>query len=363
MKIQQIETYSQNNLSLVRVTTDDGSTGWGQIAPFNADISAIVLHRQISAQALGQNAFEISSLVDRILEATYKFPGSYICRALTGLETALWDLRGKIEEKSVCELIGGTPGLFPVYGSSMRRDIQPKDEAERLMRLRDQDGYQAFKIRVGSVCGHDQDQWEGRTETLAPTVRQAIGQNIALLVDGNSCYTPRKAIQVGQMLEDNQVCHFEEPCPYWELEWTAEVTAALDLDVAGGEQDCWLPVWRRMIDIDAVDVVQPDICYLGGLDRAMRVAKMAQAKGKSCVPHSANLSLVTVFSLHLMGAIENAGNYVEFSIEPTGWTKKLFTPALTVMDGKVQIPSAPGWGIEIQPAWLESADYQLSTAS
>ena len=100
MKIQQIETYSQTNLSLVRVTTDDGSTGWGQIAPFNADISAIVLHRQISAQALGQNAFEISSLVDRILEATYKFPGSYICRALTGLETALWDLRGKIEEKS-----------------------------------------------------------------------------------------------------------------------------------------------------------------------------------------------------------------------------------------------------------------------
>jgi len=100
LKIQQIETYSQTNLSIVRVTTDDGSTGWGQISPFNADISAIVLHRQISAHALGQNAFEISSLVDRILEATYKFPGSYICRALTGLETALWDLRGKIEEKA-----------------------------------------------------------------------------------------------------------------------------------------------------------------------------------------------------------------------------------------------------------------------
>ena len=168
MKIQQIETYSQNNLSLVRVTTDDGSTGWGQIAPFNADISAIVLHRQISAQALGQNAFEISSLVDRILESTYKFPGSYICRALTGLETALWDLRGKIEEKSVCELIGG------IYRRRMR-----------LMRLRDQYCYQAFKIREGSVCGYDQDQWEGRTETLVLTVRKEIGENIALL--GQRC--------------------------------------------------------------------------------------------------------------------------------------------------------------------------------
>ena len=95
----------------------------------------------------------------------------------------------------------------------------------------------------------------------------------------------------------------------------------------------------------------------------MRVAKMAQAKGKLCVPYSANLSLVTAFSLHLMGAIENAGKYVEFSIEPTVWTKKLFTPALTVIDEKVQIPSAPGWGIEMKPDWLESTTYQLSTAS
>ena len=80
------------------------------------------------------------------------------------------------------------------------------------------------------------------------------------------------------MLEDHGVCHFEEPCPYWELEWTKEVADALDLDVTGGEQDCELPTWRRMIEMRAVDVVQPDVCYLGGLTRTLRVAAMAQRR-------------------------------------------------------------------------------------
>jgi len=361
LNIQKIETYTRTNVSLVRVITDSGACGWGQTSPYNADISATVLHRQIAPHALGKSAFSISPLVNQIIEANYKFPGSYICRALTGLETALWDLRGKLEERSVCQILGGKPRWFPVYGSSMRRDITPNDEAERLNQLKDQFGYTAFKIRIGSVCGQNQDQWEGRTETLVPTIRKAIGDRVALLVDGNSCYTPSKAIEVGRMLESNGVCHFEEPCPYWELEWTAEVTAALDLDVTGGEQDCWIPTWKRMIEIDAVDIVQPDICYIGGVERTLQVSQMAESKGKICLPHSANLSLVTVFSLHLMGAIQNAGNYVEFSIEPTIWTQNLFEPTLKVVDGKVQIPSAPGWGIEVNTKWLESSRYQQSS--
>ncbi len=361
MNIQKIETYTKTNVSLVCVTTDSGASGWGQIAPYNSDISATILHRQIAPHALGKQAFNISSLVDHVMDVTYKFPGSYVCRALTGLETALWDLQGKTEEQSVCEILGGEHRCFPVYGSSMRRDITPDDEAERLYQLKDQFGYTAFKIRIGSVCGHDHDYWEGRTEAIVPSVREAVGEETALLVDANSCYSPQKAIDVGRMLEDNGVCHFEEPCPYWELDWTAEVTAALELDVTGGEQDCWLPTWKRMIEIDAVDIVQPDICYIGGIERTLRVAEMAREKGKLCIPHSANLSLVTIFSLHLMGAIQNAGNYVEFSIEPTAWTQELFDPNLSVVDGKVQIPSEPGWGININPKWLESSQYQQSS--
>ena len=363
MKIQSIETFTNEFVSLVRVRTNDGAEGWGQISPYNADISALVMHRQVAPHALGKNATDIEALVDRIVEIEFKFPGSYLQRALGGLDTALWDLCGKLEGKSVCELLGGQPRPFPVYASSMRRDISPAEEAERLVRLKDTYGYNAFKFRIGKDCGHDEDEWPGRTEAILPAIRNALGDEVTLLVDANCCYTPAKAIEVGRLLEADGVCHFEEPCPYWEFEWTAEVSQALKVPVAGGEQDCSLAQWRRIVKLRAFDIVQPDVCYVGGLTRALRVAAMAKEAGLTCIPHSANLSLVTVFSLHMMGAIENAGPYVEFSIEPTSyhpWRVGLFAPALEANDGKVKIPDGPGWGVEINASWLAKANYQMS---
>jgi len=360
LKIKSIETFTRGNVSIVRLRTDDGAEGCGQISTYDADISAMVMHRKIAPHALGKDPADIDAIVDRCIETNYKYPWSFVCRALAGLDTAIWDLHGRREEKSVCELLGGTPRPITAYGSSMRRDIKPADEAKRLVHLRDTKGYRAFKIRIGKVCGHDQDQWPGRTEALVPTVRKAIGDDVSLLVDANSCYTPAKAIEVGKILEDNNVCHLEEPCPYWELEWTAKVTAALKVPVAGGEQDNDLAQWRRMIRMRAVDVVQPDICYVGGLTRALRVAALAAKENMSCVPHSANLAMVTVFTLHILGAIPNAGPYLEFSIEPAGWTKDIYYPGLEVRDGRVAIPDGPGWGVTVNPSWLAAAKRQIS---
>ncbi|MGD8240718.1 MAG: mandelate racemase/muconate lactonizing enzyme family protein [Armatimonadota bacterium] len=361
MRVKSIETFATKSVTIVRVRTEDGAEGYGQTSPFNADITATVLHRQIVPHVLGKDVSDFDALVDRCVERNHKFPWSYVCRALTGVETALWDVRGKQEGKSVCELLGAAPRPIVAYGSSMRRDITPEDEAERLARLMDSHGYRAFKIRVGTTCGHNRDAWPGRTEALVPTVRKAVGDDVALLVDGNSCYTPDKAIEVGRdVLEPSGVCHFEEPCPYWELEWTAEVAKALDVPVAGGEQDNDLAQWRRMIAMDAVDIVQPDICYVGGLTRGLRVAKMAEEAGKPCVPHSANRSMVTVFTLHMLAAIPNAGPHLEFSIEPSGWTEELLSPSLEAEDGKVPIPAGPGWGVEINEAWLQKAEYEIS---
>jgi L-alanine-DL-glutamate epimerase-like enolase superfamily enzyme len=367
MKIQRLETFCNSFVGFVRVTTDSGQQGWGQFSPYNADITAQVFHRQVARWAVGADALDIESLVTTIPEREHKFPGSYLMRALTGLDTALWDLRGKIEKKSVCELLGGKPRPFPVYASSMKRgEITPEAEAERLARLKDEFGYDAFKFRVGKECGHDEDEWPGRTEAIVPQVRKALGTEARLLVDANSGYSPKKAIEVGRMLEQHGICHFEEPCPYWEYRWTKEVADALDLDVTGGEQDCELALWRFMIDLRAVDVVQPDVCYLGGINRTLKVAAMAKAAGLPVTPHSANLSLVTVFTLHLMGAIENAGPYVEFSIEGPDyypWQDNLFSPALVAKDGKVQIPEGPGWGVEIDKDWLARAAYRQTEVS
>ncbi len=364
LKIKSIETFTQgNSLSIIHLKTDDGSEGYGQTAPFDADISATVLHRKIAPLFLGQDPADLSLIGDRCIEDNYKFPWSFVCRALGGVDTAVWDLLGRRVKKSVCELLGGKPRPFPVYGSSMSRAIKPEEEAARLVRLRDAHGFGAFKVRIGKVCGHDQDQWPGRTEALIPAVRKALGDKVNVLADGNSCYTPPKAIQVGRMLEEHNCGHFEEPCPYWELEWTAEVAEALKIAVAGGEQDNDLAQWRRLIGMHAVDIAQPDICYIGGLTRALRAAAMADKGGLKCVPHSANLSLVTVFTLHMMGAIPNAGPHIEFTIEKDQWTDNLYQPALGVREGKVQIPDGPGWGVTINPEWLTKAKREVSERS
>jgi len=363
MRIATLETFGNEHVALVRVRTDEGHEGWGQVAPYHADLTAQVFHRQVAPHALGRDALDLDSLVDEIPEREHKFPGSHLYRALAGLDTALWDLRGRLEGTSVCELLGGRLRAVRAYGSSMRRDIAAADEAARLARLRDRHGFDAFKVRVGKEVGRDEDEWPGRTEDVVRAVRAALGDEVALLVDANSCYSPGRAIEVGRMLEAHGVCHFEEPCPYWELEWTREVTRALDLDVAGGEQDWDLRVWRELTGTRVVDVVQPDVCYAGGLTRALRVAELARAAGLPCTPHAANQSLVLVFTLHLLGAIANAGPYVEFSVEPDGyypWQAGMYEPRPQVVDGVVEFPAGPGWGVEISPEWLARAEHRVS---
>ena len=240
-------------------------------------------------------------------------------------------------------------------------------EAERFLRLRDRHGFDAFKFRIGAEYGHDIDEWPGRTEGIVPMIRRKLGDKVDLLVDANSAFSPRRAIEVGRLLEDNGICHYEEPCPYWELEQTKEVRDALSIDITGGEQDCFMPVWRHMIEMGAVDIVQPDVCYMGGMVRTLRVAAMAAAAGLPCTPHSANLSMVTLFTMHLLRAIPNGGAYLEFSIEEADyypWQYGLFRKSpYDVRDGAVTVSAEPGWGVEISPEWLDKATYQSSEAA
>ena len=363
MKIVSVESFGNADVALIRVRTDDGAEGWGQVAPYHADITAHILHRQIAPHALGREATDIEHLVDDIPELEHKFPGSHLYRALAGLDTALWDLRGKLAGTSVAGLLGEDVGDVRAYASSMRRDITPEAEAERLVGLRERHGFDAFKVRVGKECGHDEDEWPGRTEAVVETVRRALGDDSALLVDANGCYSPSKAIEVGRMLEHHGVTHFEEPCPYWELEWTREVTRALEIDVTGGEQD-WDPrVWRTMVETRTVDVVQPDVCYAGGFTRALRVASLGEEAGLRCTPHSANHSLVLIFALHLLGAIALPGPFVEFSIEPDAdypWQVGMYEPRPEVVDGAVRVPEGPGWGVEISSEWLARSQHRIS---
>ncbi len=364
MKISKLETFCTEDVGFVRVTLEDGSTGWGQVSTYHSDITSSVLHRQVAPWVLGKDAGDIDALSSTVFDREHKFPGSYICRAIGGVDTALWDCRGKQAGKPVAELLGGSSGPLRAYASSMKRDITPSGEAERFKALRGEFGFDAFKFRVGAECGHDQDEWPGRSEEIVPTVRAALGDDVSLLVDGNSCYSPPKAIALGKILEDNGIEHFEEPCPYWEMEQTKQVTDALSIDVTGGEQDWDLQHWKRMMDMHVVDVLQPDVMYMGGISRTLQMTRMAEKAGYMCTPHCANLSMVTLFTMHLLRAIPNAGKYLEFSIEGTDyypWQQDLFVKdPYAIRDGKATVTDEPGWGVEISPDWLAQSTYQKS---
>jgi L-alanine-DL-glutamate epimerase-like enolase superfamily enzyme len=164
------------------------------------------------------------------------------------------------------------------------------------------------------------------------------------------------------MLEEQGYFHFEEPCPFPELEQTAQVAAALDIPVAGGEQDISLSQFHRMISGQMVDIVQPDVGYIGGLSRARKVAVLAEAAGIPCTPHCANDSLLQVFTLHLAAAMPACTQYQEWSVEVTSWSQGVYHPMLRVVDGKVPAPTAPGWGVELEDEFVREAELTTSRA-
>jgi L-alanine-DL-glutamate epimerase-like enolase superfamily enzyme len=362
MKIDSIETFHRdNNLALVKVRTDDGVEGWGQTSPYLAGQSVPALHDQIAPWFLGADPWDVAAIVDRCIRGEYKFYGTVLYRALCGVETAVWDVLGRSVGRPVYQLLGGTVRTsIGVYGSSMRRDITPEDEAERLTGLVESGRFSGFKIRIGSVMGQDADAAPGRTEKIIPYVREQLGDGISLRADANGCYSPAEAIRVGRILEASGYYHFEEPCPYPHLEATRTVADALDIPVAGGEQDQVLEHFHRMINTGAVDIVQPDIGYVGGMVRARKVALMAEAAGMPCTPHCANTSLLQIFTLHLAACSPSINQFQEWSIEDVSWTKDLYSGLPEVNRSMIELSAAPGWGITVNEDFLSSSTTRVS---
>lgn len=361
MKIVRIETWLGEHQAVVRVFTDDGTEGIGQTSPHQPGITVEVLHTLVAPFFLGQNPWDIERLVEHCLASQYKFTGTFLYRALCGIDTALWDLLGKLTGQPVYRLLGGLERAeVPMYASSMRRDISPDEEADRMSREVDTHGFKCVKVRIGDRMGGDRDASPGRTEHLIPLMRQVLGDAIDINADANGGYSAFKAIQIGRLLEQFNYHHFEEPCPFPKIESTALVAAALDIPVAGGEQDNSLEQFHRMITMRAVDIVQPDIGYIGGMSRARMVARMAEIAGLPCTPHCANRSM-QVFTLHLAAAMPSCHHYQEWSIEYSArWASQIFEPELVVKNGVVQVPNKPGWGIQVMPSYFNSAVQRTS---
>lgn len=363
-RIDRIETFLREQVLVVRVTTDDGREGWGQAAPYQAGLTEHVLHEMVAPMFLGADPWDVEALVHRTLRANHKFLGGFLHRAVGGIDTALWDLNAKSAGVPVYKLLGGASRTsIPVYVSSMIRTTTPEEEAARIQEQIVARGFRAVKTRVGQEMGADEDAWPGRTARIIKVMRESLGDDIELSADANGGFSVGHAVRVGRMLEDYGYFHFEEPVPYPDIEGTAHVTATLDIPVSGGEQDYSLSQFRRMLGMRAVDIVQPDVGYIGGVSRARKVAIMAEAAGIPCTPHCANHSLLQVFSLHLAIAMPACSQYQEWSAESPAWQRDLYSPLPEVIDGEVAAPTLPGWGVEIDSAFLRSTSPRASVLS
>jgi L-alanine-DL-glutamate epimerase-like enolase superfamily enzyme len=371
-------------LCFVNVNLDNGLQGLGQTAPFSADISAMIMHKQIAQAAigkelsLGSSPAEIEANVRKFVKAplaagspgelcetiawrNYKHLGSHLYRTLAGLDTAIWDALGKLAGKPVCEMLGGKRRAVSVYGSSMDRVMPEEDEAARMKRLYEQ-GVGAFKLHCAHPNGKNIDTRPGRTERVVKLVRETIG-SAELYVDVNGNYSPEFAVSKIPFLKEHGVSILEEPCEYWELEQTREVHKAaqnMGILISGGEQDYMLPQWRAYCNPPAVDVVQPDICYIGGFSRALLVANMSEAGGQRSTPHCANRSMLPVFSSHYLCVVENGFPFMEYSIESEPWTDGVVEGLPPLDKGKFTPSEKPGWGVSINSDWLKKSAYQIT---
>jgi L-alanine-DL-glutamate epimerase-like enolase superfamily enzyme len=361
-KIASVETFVSGGVCIVRVRTDDGLEGYGQTAPGQPAITASVLHELIVRNYLGQDPFDVAALSDACVRAEYKFLGSFLFRALSGVDTALWDLMGRATGRPVYQLLGGkVRDRIPVYGSGMRRDTSPEEETERMTRAVADFGFRCVKAKIGVRNGRDSEPSDGRTAKLVPLLRKELGDSVEISADANGAYSPAQAVRVGRLLEEYRYYHLEEPNPSWELDNMGAVAASLDIPIGAGEQEFSLEIVRRMVAERLVDVIQPDVCYIGGLTRARKVAEIADIAGIPCTPHCSNRSMVQIFTAHFVAAMPACTQFQEWSIEDQSATNGLYDPVPVPRDGFIELSDRPGWGVEIPAAFLDGATQQKST--
>jgi L-alanine-DL-glutamate epimerase-like enolase superfamily enzyme len=343
--IESIELLYNGRFYTVRTRSKDGAEG---IAVTNDKAAYLypILQQRVIPFFLNKDARDLEALIDGVFVANsnYKLAGLALWCCIAWVEFSILDLLGQIAQKSVGQLLGTILRTeIPIYVASGRRDTTPEQEVAILQGRIAETGARAVKFKVGGRMSKNADSLAGRTEGLIRLSRKVLGDEITIHADGNGSYDPSRAIEIGKMLEEISAYFYEEPCPFDHLEDTKAVADALTIPIAGGEQETSLRRFRWMLLNNAVRIVQPDLHYNGGMIRTIRVARMAAAAGKSITLHISD-GLCYAQMLHFAAITPNSGAFQEFKtgIEETGG---YFAPPLQAKDGKVSVPTRPGWGL------------------
>jgi L-alanine-DL-glutamate epimerase-like enolase superfamily enzyme len=274
------------------------------------------------------------------------------------IEFAILDMMGRIANKTLGQLIGDIHHkTVEVYQATEYREKSVEESMELITRDVEEYNAKALKIKIGGLMFMFDDMRHtppaGRTEKMIPLVRKTFGDKMTLYADSNGYYSVDEAIRVGKLLQQYKFEFFEEPVYFDWREETKEVTEALTIPIALGEQENSMHGFRWLIANNAIKIVQPDTFYFGGYIRSMQVARMADAFGIKCTPHMTGGDLGFLYMMHFVSALPNALRFHEFKGFKTDVVYECKTSPLKSVDGVVKVPTGPGSGVDIDPDFLK----------
>lgn len=357
--IESVELLRRGNSFLCRVRSRDGAEGIS-VAHGTMNILYPIFVRCLQPFFVQQDARRLDELMEKALVYSFNFRmgGLAIGIPLATVEFAILDMMGRIAGRSVGQLLGKIHNThIPVYQATEWRE-KPAEESVALIRAAvEESKAHAVKIKVGALMFMTKDLDAtgpaGRTEAIIPLIRQTFGDEMALYADANGYYEDvDDAIRVGKLLEQYNYGYFEEPVFFDWLEGTKQVADGLTIPIAGGEQQHSIHAFRWLLANDGLDIVQPDHYYFGGMIRSLKVARMAESLGRSCIPHLSG-GFGFIYMLHLVSVMPNAGPHIEFK----GYEDvpiECRTSSLRVEDGKIKVPTGPGIGVELDPDFVKT---------
>jgi L-alanine-DL-glutamate epimerase-like enolase superfamily enzyme len=364
--IERLELLRHEDSFLCRVRSRDGAEGLSVGHGSLRVLYPLFVHN-LQPFFIGKDARDLDLLLEKVFVYSFNFRynGISIGTPLATIELAVLDMLGRVAGTPFARLVGEVhhPEVS-VYQATEYRE-RPVEESLELIR-RDVAEYdaRALKIKVGGLMFMTTDiravSPPGRTEAIIPLVRKTFGEGMALYADANGFYPVEEAIRVGRLLEEHRYGFFEEPVMFDWYEETRQVADALAMPVAGGEQEYSLHGFRWLIGNDALQIVQPDTYYFGGMIRSLQVARMAAAFGKSCTPHMSGGGLGFLYMVHFVSALPNAAPHHEFKGLRTSVPFECRTSPLKVVGGAIKVPTGPGFGVDVDPDWV--AKHRVVTA-
>lgn len=319
------------NWLFVKIETDEGVYGIGECSGWPRVIERAV--QDLTTVLIGEDPRDIDRLWQRLYIATmgHGMTGTVGGGALTGIEMALWDIKGKVLGQPIWNLLGGRfRDTIPVYGHAKT----PERARELVAR-----GYSAVKVGFTGAVNID----------LVASIRDSVGPDIDVMVDahGPSWMTAADAISVGRELEQLDILFYEDPVAPENLDALARVRNAVSVPLAAGERVSTIFGIRPYIERDLVDVIQPDTGRAGGITQMRKMAAMAESHFITMAPHSGSLGPVAEFAaLHVLATIPNVLMLERVEIDWEG-RYDVVTPVLKSEKGALPLPTAPGLGVEL----------------